>query len=662
MAVSIVTAGSERWRNRPPGWSVFAKCLFLFLVAFGFLSATQAADSPVSADVQPITLRPRSHAPAFIEIKLHSQGRGLLEGALKLEAFGASRELYQQEIPDLVLLPGDSTQRLLLPPPAYYFGAEELRLQFSTRSGSYDLGRFPLIAPAASSARQYVIAICRGSLDGNPNQSLTWRALRPERLLTDTRNHFRFAAQASPLWIAPEDLPAPPGLCAFDTVLLEGGGLAALGEKQLADLTTWVEAGGSLCVVAPSAVDAQHVAFLNDLAASPRNPAPLAGTSTGAVVRSANDQAAPASNPAFLFRRPKLGRFVLAFQAPADEAAAAEPGWMKATNFLAHSEVNDLIDLHAYDARHYGMTNRNALVEQWLMTSLPRSTRVIPRSLVLSVLTVFVVMAGPGEWFLLGWLRRRRWTWVTFPLLAVACTFFMVRAAEHYLGRDDQRCSLVITDFSPQGKALRESRFDLWLAGRNKDAVTDVQQSLVMPGGSGNGYSMMAYNTGYSPYAVMKPEARPIYHGRLPGHYTFRRALTQWTPYIQRSFTFAPKGATPHLHWEALQENAPPTADFFSEKSDAQAEKYISARIGAQGWKVSVFRSQSGPGNFDHYEQALSVDPGLQWMNAVSPGPRADLLDLLLDYGADDWIVTARRDEGPQIQIERCVYHFHSNE
>ncbi|WP_131989598.1 hypothetical protein [Chthoniobacter flavus] len=616
----------------------------------------------MSADVQPSTLRPRSQAPAFIEIKLHSGGRGLLEGTLKLQAFGASRELYRQEIPDLVLMPGDSTQRLLLPPPAYYFGVEELRLQFSTGSGSYDLGRFPLVAPAASSARQYVIAICRGSLDGNPNQSLTWRALRPERLFTDTHNYYRLTPQASPLWIAPEDLPTPPGLCAFDTVLLEGGGLAALGEKQLADLTTWVEAGGSLCVVAPSAVDAQHIAFLNNLAASPGNSTPLAGTSTGAVVRSTHDEVTPAASPAFLFRRPQLGCFVLAFQAPTDEAAAGESGWVKATHFLAHSEATDLIDPQAYAAKHYGTTNRNAIVERWLMTHLPRSTRVIPRSLVLSVLTIFVVMAGPGEWFVLGWLRRRRWTWFTFPLFAVACTFFMVRAAEHYLGRDDQRCSLVIADFSPQGKALRESRFDLWLAGRNKDAVTDVQQSLVMPGGSGNGYSMMGYNTGYSPYAVMKPDPRPIYQGRLPGHYTLRRALTQWTPYIQRSFTFAPKGATPHLHWEALQESAPPTADFFSGKSDAQAEKYVSARIGAQGWKVSVFRSRSGPGNFNGYEQVLSVDPNLPWMNALSPGPRADLLDLLLDYGPGDWVVTALRDQGPQIQIERCVYHFHSNE
>jgi hypothetical protein len=658
MVVSIVTMGGKVRRNGPSRWCVIAKYILIFLITFGSLSATRAANSPVSADVQPLTPRPRSQAPAFIEIKLHSQGRGLLEGTLKLEAFGAGRVLFQQEVPDLVLMPGTSIQRLLLPPPSYSFGAEELQLQFSTRSESYDLGRFPLIAPSAFSARQYVIAVCRGNPEGNPNQSIAWRALRPERLFTDAHISYRFAAQGSPAWIAPEDLPTPPGLCAFDTVLLEGGGLAALSERQLADLSIWVEGGGSLCVVAPSAVDAPHLAFLNGLAASPGDPTPFVGTSTGTVVRSNTAQTAAAPNQAFLFRRAKLGRFVLAFQAPADEAALSDPGWMKATHFLAHSDAAGLINLQSQDGRRYPATNRNYLVEQSLMNHLPRSTRVIPRSLVLSVLTVFVVMAGPGEWFLLGWLRCRRWTWTTFPLLAVVCTIFTMGAAEHYLGRDDQRCSMVITDFSPQGKALRQNRFDLWMAGRNKDAVTEIQQSLVMPGG----YSASSYYYGNSPYLAMKPEARPIYQGRLPGHYTFRRALTQWTPYIQRSFTFAPKETAPQLHWEALQEDAPPTADFFSEKSDAQAENYISKRIGAAGWTVSVFRSHSNPGNFPRGDQVLAVDPSLLWINAFSPGPRSDLLDLLLDYGPGDWIVSATHDLGSQIQIERCVYHFQSNE
>ncbi|MEI9896547.1 MAG: hypothetical protein WDN28_22475 [Chthoniobacter sp.] len=29
-----------------------------------------------------------------------------------------------------------------------------------------------------------------------------------------------------------------------------------------------------------------------------------------------------------------------------------------------------------------------------------------------------MLLIGPGEWLLLGRLRRRRWTWATFPAIA----------------------------------------------------------------------------------------------------------------------------------------------------------------------------------------------------------------------------------------------------
>lgn len=662
MEASIVTADGGAGGGQKV-WRVIARALCLFLIGLWLIPGAAAVTSPFSAEVQPLTLRPRSEAPSIVEIKLHSESRGLLEGTLRLQNLGFGRELFKQEIPDLVIMPGNSIQRILLPPAFREFGSEEIQLQFSTKSGSYDLGRFPLTAASISVARRYVIATCRGSLDGGTTSSLTWRALRPERLLPEARKYYSITPQTSPASIAPEDLPTPLGLCAFDVVILEGGGLAALREQQLADLATWVEAGGSLCVAAPFAIDPEHLAFLNRLAASSSHPTPLLRDPDGKLALSADRENTSAQLPPFFFRRPGLGRFVLTSQAPTDEGATDEPGWRKATHFLAHSNSEEPVDPQAFDVSV--AVYRTALVERLLMENLPKTARIIPLPLLLTVFTVFIVMAGPGEWFVLGWLRRRRWTWLTFPLLALGCTLFMVRAAEHYLGTGDQRSSLVITDFSPQGKPLRENRFDLWLAGRNQDAVTEAKQSLVIPCWTEQySYPRRAYSSSaaYSRFAPSAASIVPLYQGRVPTHYTLRRALTQWTPYVQRSLTFTPKSDASRLRWEALKEEPAHPAGIVSMKQSSAAEKYISETIGAQGWKVRVLPSHFGTSGAPDCVEALTLDLGLPWVTAFSPAARADLLDVMLDHTDEDWIVVATRQEGQVIYMQRCVYHFHSDE
>jgi len=58
----------------------------------------------------------------------------------------------------------------------------------------------------------------------------------------------------------------------------------------------------------------------------------------------------------------------------------------------------------------------------------------------------------------------------------------------------------------------------------------------------------------------------------------------------------------------------------------------------------------------------LSVDRRLLWPMTFSPGGRSDLLDLALDHGYSDWVVVAERQVGRTIQVQRCVYHFPSDE
>ena len=106
-----------------------------------------------------------------------------------------------------------------------------------------------------------------------------------------------------------------------------------------------------------------------------------------------------------------------------------------------------------------------------LMANLPTAARMIPLPVASAILGAFVLWIGPGEWFVLGWLRQRRWTWVTFPLVATGCAILTVQTAEHYLGSGNQRVTLVVTDFSETGRPCGKTA-ELWFAGRNEKVVS----------------------------------------------------------------------------------------------------------------------------------------------------------------------------------------------
>lgn len=606
--------------------------LLVFLV---FFTSAHAAPSPLSAEVTPMTLRPRSHAPAYIDIKLRCQSRSPLQGTLEVQGWSSADLVCVQQVSDLVLFSGTSNQRVLLPTSLRGRAVEEVRLRFLASGAVYDLGRF-LTTGEGYAKRQYVIALCRPPLGAGEPQNPTWRALRPERVLPEDRSR---AAEISttPVWFAPEDLPPPMGLCAFDLVLLEGPTLAALSEKQLADLAAWVEAGGSLCVVSVRDLKAEHRAFLQRLSL----PA---------------DEDAMKAQPSFL-RRAGLGRVAMInAAAPSEDQLLSQP-WGTATYYLAHADVTnrhaatDAASRRGYTPSawyyEYGTLNE---MEQLLLLALPHRARLIPMPVLGTILVGFVLLIGPGEWLILGRLRRRVWTWITFPVLAVGCAFLTVRVAEHYLGMEDQHASMVITDYTPEGKALRENRFELWFAGRNRDALTDLRQALSVPC-----YQKNAARGSDGP----KP---PVYQGRVPSHYIVRQPIFQWTPYIQRTLTFAPAASASRLSWEALRGLPPNFNRSKTQVDDPVSANFVAEKIGAKEWKVQVFQPLLPRSERPSLAERLCVQPLDEWAFTKSPAGDATLSDIFLDHELGDMLVVAQRQVGQEIRIERCVYHFEPHE
>ena len=543
---TFAKAGRLRRHARRARFPALAACALLLFV---FLAAARA-DS-LRADFSPLTLRPRTNAPAIFDIKLHRAGAGLLEGALEITFEAGGDVVLRQRTPDLTLAAGTQSFRIItppLPPHESYIGTEA-RLRFVTKTAAVDLGRFPAEA-ASRGTRNFVIAVCDAHAAGVRDVAL-WQSLRLEGFFPASPSVDKPIA-TSPAYLAPEDFPANPlALFAFDLVLLDGDGFALLREKQLAALTHWVEAGGSLCVLPGRGLKDEHVRFLNTFAGA-KNSAPFQITDTGEWM--------PNGSQSRLLRA-GLGRVVVASH-PADDALGTE-AWQRAAAFLwkmrgatsdsffsgssgsAWRQTANLAKMMAETRTE--ADRRRAKMEGALNTLLPKSTHLISPGTLALILAGFLLVVGPLDWFTLGILRRRRWTWIVFPLASAGFTALVIFEAGRALGHEDHRAALIVTDVGPRGRVLRESRFELLFTARNQESLTEIHNAFAVPTTLG-ARSFGRRSSDGDPEPVW-------FSGQMPARFTMRQQLRQWTPQFNRVTSLEASGEASGIPWDEIETN-----------------------------------------------------------------------------------------------------------
>jgi hypothetical protein len=199
---------------------------------------------------------------------------------------------------------------------------------------------------------------------------------------------------------------------------------------------------------------------------------------------------------------------------------------------------------------------------------------------------VFLLMIGPVDYFVLGWLHRRRYTWVLFPATSIAFVLATTLMANHYLGAHDQHCNLTLVDLDKDGTALRWNRFELIFAGREKMVTTDVTNALWVPldveaisvgwtsytptalrayGARPPGYmvgpnGLRPYNNNIvqGAYTYVSGNAAndsgpPQYAGILPSHFQTTEAIHQWQPKLNRILSFEPPPVPLLPDWAAVE-------------------------------------------------------------------------------------------------------------
>jgi hypothetical protein len=530
----------------------------------------------------------RAGAPLQVGLELDWVGTSVLEGSLWLDFYQGNRLLGTYGTVELALAPGTQRFAAVLPAMSVRETGQYVtaRPRFQGKKGT----TFPLdpVLLSVPDAKERSLLVCAPEPDlgalGDAARSFS-RAVRFEQW-----NPVPGDRSLVTSFVRPPDgeLPdSPLGYLPFDLVLLTHEAFRGLEEAQLAALADWIEGGGSALIVPRGVYRERHRQFLDRLALSAGSAERFATDGAGRFLR------APAGSVQGLVKlRAGLGRTVVAL--PPEEVGVdfEHRSWREAALFLwkVRRERADEIfaegswsvprakpkyqvwsagdvseEPGAKESLPLGMT-RLPLVDWLVPRLLERTVRIMPFGPIVAVLAVFVLLVGPLDWYLLGYLRKRKWTWVLFPAISVAVTLFMLLLTRHYLGTATLRRSLVLVDVGPEGAAQRENRFELIFAATPERLVHEPRGSLLQPlGAPGDEAARWAIAAGGEEArwrggvsAAVRTAPEPVWiEGKFPDRYTLRQSVLQWKAQVNRSLSFSPadRGFSPR--WEEFQELFP---------------------------------------------------------------------------------------------------------
>ena len=546
------------------------------LLLFAWLFPTTVAfaqTNQITVDLSSLSPPIRSDAPMTFVWRIVSQSSNLIDGQLEITVHDGGTKLGRLIADDVVLSAGEQLVRTVVPPIESHnqINVLEVHVEFHSKGQKLGAWDIPLQTPGQWQRKQ-VILVCdpwQSSLPAGTHQLVdrmrleTWNADLEDRTITTV-----------PARVRPEELPVDSlGYCGFDVVVLVQEGFAELKEGQLRPLLEWIAAGGSLCLAPGNTILKEHHAvFLNQVSRAPAGEPLFVLEASGRLIEPGADD--PAAPPVLLKRhglgrvaivRGKLDRLVetrdqdlrgmLAFLWKMRHDRLAE--FLEGGKFLVKSDVA----VDKKDPTENQWQNRNFNVnysqlrpqkmqlavlplqsgDQLVSRLMPEGLKIVPLPLIGLILVVYVLLIGPTDWFVLGAIRRRKWTWFTFPFVTVALTMLTVWLAEWYMQVADNRRTVTFHDLGVDNQVARRNRFEVLFQGSERDVTTELNREI---------FSDMTLQR-FSSAMWLSNQQRQMqgadqrrkdsdvakYVGRVPSRYAVTQFLSQWTPQLNRRFT-----------------------------------------------------------------------------------------------------------------------------
>ena len=517
--------------------------------------------------------------PSWWDVKI--KGSALVEGRFEFQLKNESRLLATVTTDDMALTGPQQQIRVLLP-PVNDQDIQQLLLDITFHGKRFNqkLGTH-ILRIAMAQSRTFVVLRATARLA--PKRSVRDQIVRRlafESLAAKLDESVK-TVQAS---LDPLDLPQDPlAYCAYEMVILFGDEFRQLKKPQLEALLAWVRAGGSLYLEPTSVLEPYHVDFLRSLTAFGPSGLVIQPDSKGRLIPGTiwNDER-------LIQMTNGLGRILLRVDDEEPDLMTETPQWRAAAAFLWRLHYDQIQILRQQpeagmetllQTRPPLMNPYGAMPEGRLSSKLPTSTtelvnwlmpegvRMVPLWVLGLILVSFVVWIGPVDYFGLGWLKARKFTWLTFPLATFLVTGLTVWITNRYMSSAETRRGLVLRDVGDDGSIVRTNRFELLFIASTRPVTTDVRKGVFAA--MSTGHSMMedalqqqqqqqmyrnqmrGYGGGMREESDRPP---PRLQGRIPTEFTVTQDLAKWTPQLNRHFWIPGTNPEANIDWRALME------------------------------------------------------------------------------------------------------------
>jgi len=525
------------------------------------------ASKVVTAELIPPASRARYGAVIPLHWKLFHHKTGLLDGRLEI-ILDSEQQVVGRFYQDVVLSPGENVFGCMLPATGSTDPDGQLTVLATFRTADEEhILEEQVLNVSTNQKRAFVICDCAPRQQARNNaQRRLIDALRIDEFRPCQKDQSFLTASTN---VTPADMPEHPmELCGYDLVVLHDTSLNTLRKKQLDTLLNWVESGGSLFVRPSAVADARRVEFLNRLVSAPTDAPEYMSLSDGKLL-DRNGAALEAKSIRLV--RKGLGRVAIVGSeivvANRDSQADDLRRWRDLVGFLwklredqratvsdtgewvesdfdfvmqamiGGRQVRERIDDESTRCTTFSPFNI-VTVDTLIASLMPDDVTVLPLGWIGLILFAYILLIGPVDYFLLGWLRLRRLTWLTFPAVTFGITGFTLWLTHSYMMTSGDEKTLVVLDLNDEGAVSRVNRFEVLFLSRHREIVTDDWNGVVTRIDESRFRGMGARWGGYygSP-SSNQTKSVPVYTGRLPMRYSMAQDIPQWTPVLNRRFS-----------------------------------------------------------------------------------------------------------------------------
>lgn len=411
--------------------------------------------------------------------------------------------------------------------------------------------------------------------------------------------------------IEADQLPANPlAMCAFNVILLSDGGLSALTTQQIDALKQWVRAGGSICVCTDGDLERRHSAFLTDLCSESEDDLSLAINANGKMVGIDEDEiiGTPYGLGAVVIFGPTADLAATHLQRIADyrqeqnrvvaefkrDTNASEPlsdsNRRQLVNVLSAWRRNDGRNLYkdsrgdqqkieqiagflwhvrsarigtggwlmrarndAWSNSNLGVAPAETHTQSLVSQLMPTGVTMVPITYVGGILLTYIFLVGPGDYFLLGLLKMRRYTWIVFPVVTVLFTGGLVLLSNYYMSTTETGGSIEICDVAGE-KIARRTRVSLEFYGSRRETESQWENSLFAPIEFQQQDDLTIASRWRNPPTRRTRQSNEddnfYYLGRVGSKYSTHRVVPQWDPRLSRSFEIVADEAAPNCGFD----------------------------------------------------------------------------------------------------------------